>query len=247
MNIFRVIGTSGLALLACVIGNAVNAQDVTGKIRNNASTGRKLVYNAPVSDDAPSVRHDGITRSKGKSGLPRLFALAPEHVGTTTYAHPTLYWYQSDATKTTIEIGINRDDQIAPILETTNTAGRGIHKIELSKHNVKMEKGVEYEWHVTITNGDGQPSQDVVASGVIKQIDPPHAVSMNLATKKIEDLIYIFSEEGIWYDALECASKLIQQHPTNAEYRELRAELLDFGNLPDVAEYDRNPNSDRIR
>ncbi len=82
-------------------------------------------------------------------------------------------------------------------------------------------------------------SKDIVASGALKRIDPPQAVSANLLTNNLENLIYVLAEEGIWYDALELASQLIEQNPNNTAYRELRAELFDQGDLTEVADFDR--------
>ncbi len=240
-NLFTILGTAGFCLSA-IMTMPVIAESVTSAAKLHGDN-RTLVYNSPAADDAPSVRHDGIVRGENGNVSPNLYALAPAHIGTTTYEHPTLYWYQSDATTAKIEIGINKEGKTEPVFETEfiNERRPGIHKIELSKYKVKIEKGVEYEWYITIIKDTEDHSKDVIASGVIKRIDPPQSVSLNLQTKHIEDLIYIFAAEGIWYDALECVSKLIEQQPTNDAYRELRAELLDEGDLPEVAEYDRNP------
>ncbi len=71
-----------------------------------------------------------------------LYALAPDHIGATTYENPTLYWYQSATTDAKIEIGINRDDAVDPILQAQFNKQKGprIHKIELAQYNVKIEK-----------------------------------------------------------------------------------------------------------
>jgi len=234
---YRVSIMITILLFVCV--NAI-AKDSSRKI-TSSSAKRKLVYNKPVGDDSESIRHDGITRGKTDKNAPDLYALAPDHVGTTTYENPTLYWYQSATTDAKIEVGINRNDQIDPILQVvfTKRKGPGIHKIELSKHNLKIEKDIEYEWFVTILEDAKDHSRDIVASGALKRIDPPKSVASNLLSNNIEDLIYTFAEEGIWYDALEFASQLIEQHPDNPEYRELRADLLDQGDLIEVADFDR--------
>ncbi len=202
---------------------------------------RKLIYNNPMPEATAGVRENVTVRGAGQSAVPELFVLAPDHIGITTHEKPTLYWYQSDSVGTAVEIAINRDDQVDPVLETSadGTTQRGIHKFELAKHQIAIEKDVEYQWYVTMRSGSEERSEDILASGMIKRIDPPRAISQNLLSQNQEDLIYTFAEEGIWYDALECVSNLIEQNPENNTYRELRAELLDFGNLPEVAEYDR--------
>ena len=230
-----------LIALVIIAASVCHANELQRKITSHTGK-RKLAYNKPVGDDSEPIRHDGISRGKTNGKSVDLYALAPNHVGSTTYENPTLYWYQSATSDAKVEIGISRNDQNDPILEIeyNEKNGPGIHKIELAKHKFKIEKNVEYEWFVSIIKDTKDHSKDIVASGAIKRIAPPKSVAANLLTNNAEDLIYTFAEAGIWYDALELVSKQIEQHPDNTEYRELRAELLEQGDLIEVAEFDRN-------
>ncbi len=49
--------------------------------------------------------------------LPRLRTLAPEHVGATSEAQPTLYWDLAAASEVPVEITVVAEDGIEPLVE----------------------------------------------------------------------------------------------------------------------------------
>ena len=203
-------------------------------------TKRTLVYK-PRAENLPSIRIDGNSRSLD-SNLPTLYALAPGHIGCTISAQPTLYWYQSQPITAQCELVIMGEDKTTPIFITKyETADRaGIMEIKLAEHEIELSKNVQYCWSISIIPDPDRRSKDVIAVGMIERIDPPESIASALITKSQEDLVYILSREGIWYDAVEKISHLIAAQPERSELRILRAELLDQGNLIEVAEYDRN-------
>ena len=133
------------------------------------------------------------------------------------------------------------EDKTKPIFEKKfDSAGwSGIKEINLTDFGIELSKGIPYMWSVSIIPEPEHRSKDIIAVGTIVVVDPSKSLASALITKSQEDLVYILSEEGIWYDALEKISHLIALQPERSELRVLRAELLDQVNLVEVAEYDR--------
>src|SRR5688500_14153006 len=70
----------------------------------------------PPRVGTPAGRVGGGTRGLGV--LPTLYVLAPNHVGLTTQAQPSLYWYLSQSTTTPIELTVIDAQGVSPLLET---------------------------------------------------------------------------------------------------------------------------------
>ena len=69
-------------------------------------------------------------------------------------------------------------------------------------------------------------SKDLVASGVIKRIDPDADLKQKLASTTPATLPGVYAEAGIWYDALSVLSDQIETHPEDQTLRRTRADLL---------------------
>ena len=225
----------GMHVITCQ--NLFSENDLSSDKRSDKI--RKLVYKPRVAN-AQEVRIDGHSRSVDMSS-PSLYVLAPEHTGFTIKEKPTLYWYQSKPANAKFEFAIVGEDPSKPVFTIgyTPAAGTGIQSIKLSEHDVLLKKGIEYSWYVTIIPDDEHRTKDVFASGAIERIAPPLKVAKSLTNKSKKDLAYILADEGIWYDALEMISHLIESSPSENLFKELRAELLDQGNLSEAAEYAR--------
>ena len=226
----------GINLTFCPV---LFSEDVVDSRLNAESKKHKLTYQAP-NRSAPLVRIDGIRRGFG-SALPSLYVLAPKQVGYTLKEKPTLYWYQSEPSAAQFEFVLLGEDKTKPIFTFQNTPSNvsGIQSVRLVEHNVKLSKGIQYTWYVTIVPDPEHRTKDIFASGMIERITPSPRVAKGLVNKSKKDLVYVLAEGGIWYDALETISSLIESDPREVSLRELRAELLYQGNLPEIADYDR--------
>ena len=203
----------------------------------------KLVYKPPT-EHAPTVRIDGGARNVD-SVRPSLYVLAPQHVGYTIKEKPTLFWYQSQPLNAQFELVVAGEGQTKPILRISHNSAEktGIQCIRLAEHNVKLARGIKYRWSVSLILDPDDRSKDIFSSGMVERIDPPETVLKRLMTWKKKDLVYVLAEEGVWYDALDAVSSLIESNPDDPELRDLRAELLNQGNLPMVAKYARTPGA----
>lgn len=182
----------------------------------------------PPQRGAPQARVGGGTRGTG-GDIPELQVLAPDHVGLTTQAQPTLYWYAHSPVIAHIEFALIDEVAIDPLLEveTGEVKVTGIQHLNLADHNIRLEPGVPYQWSVALVMNEDSRSTDVMASGVIELVEPDEAVSSRIAGSRGTDLVAAYANEGIWYDALDTISSMIASSPQDQELVAIRATLLD--------------------
>ena len=170
-----------------------------------------------------------------------LVVLAPDHTGLTTREQPTLYWYVSKPVPARLEVTVINDEAIDPALEqVVATPGvAGIQSIDLANSGTRLEPGLEYRWFVSVIADPGQRSNDVVASGTIQRIEPHAALKGKLAGADERTLARIYAEEGVWYDAIDALSRMIEKSPGDVALREQRAALLEEVGLQAAANYER--------
>ncbi len=198
------------------------------------TTKRKPLYRPPLRG-APGRRIGGGTRG-AKDSLPELVVLAPDHTGLTIKKQPTLYWYLSKPVTTKIEITLNDETGFKPVLEINLNApdSSGIQRVRLSDHGINLKRDEEYEWFVAVVFDSGNRSQDVISGGVIKRAEPSKALLDKLEKADKHERLYIYAEEGLWYDAMESISELIAANPEDRALLAQRASLLEQVGLPRI-------------
>jgi hypothetical protein len=203
-----------------------------------AQSGHAPVYK-PLFPNAPKVRVDGRVRG-ADDALMTLTVLAPEHVGLTTKAQPSLFWYQSKSAKAKFELSISETKSSTPLLELTFDRGPadGIQRVRLAKHNIVLKPDVEYHWSVAMVVDEENRSKDLVASGVVKRIEPGPSLQKRLTGSPDTELPFIYADEGIWYDSLESLSDLIDKQPRVKSLHEERAVYFMQVGLHEAAMYE---------
>lgn len=199
-----------------------------------------VVVYVPPKLGAPKGRVGGGARGT-VPGIPRLTVLAPDHPGRTVEAQPNLYWYVSRPTNDPVEFTLMSDDQVHPLVEArlADATQAGVHKVSLVQHGFKLSPYSTYRWYVAVVHEPDRRSKDVIAGGVIERIDMPDGLAEQLKNAKSEDQPKIYAGAGIWYDAINALSTLIDASPRDAALRVQRATLLEQVGLLDVAGYDR--------
>ena len=195
------------------------------------------VYKPPPRG-APGGRVGGGTRGAPGRDIFVLSVLAPDHTGLTTKEQPSLFWFVSSQTSLTLELTIVDPNATEPLLETRIAApvARGIHRLRLSDFRVRLAVGVPYQWSVAVVPDPARRSRDILASGTIERIESAGGLEAKVATRGKEDLVSLYAEEGIWYDALETVCDLIEGSPGDTTPRRYRAALLTQAGLPEIAE-----------
>jgi hypothetical protein len=196
------------------------------------------IYKPPLRG-APAGRVAGGTRGPNEK-FPYLCLLVPEHVGLTTNAQPSLYYFVSQSTSCPVEFVLLKKGAVYPLVETRIQSPKqsGIHAIYLSDYGARLKKGIQYRWFVALVPDAQHRSKDVLAAGAIEFIDMPHGLSTELQSASEGEAPSIYAEAGIWYDALAALSALIEKKPEYSDFRKERASLLDQVGLARAAEYE---------
>ena len=192
-----------------------------------AATLSRIIYKPPLLD-APPARVGGSTPcTGGKAAI--LQVLAPDHAGLTTQAQPTLYWYASTPVVVRFEIAPINEDETAPLLKVEAGSKKlaGIQQLGLGDHNISLQPELTYQWSVMLAADEGSRSAGVIASGLIKRMEPGEGLTSRIKRIKGTGLVNVYASEGIWYDALETISSMIEESPGDKGLVAIRASLLD--------------------
>jgi hypothetical protein len=111
-----------------------------------------------------------------------------------------------------------------------------VHRLPLPSQILKPN--VEYQWSIAIVPDPRQRANDIIASGFIQRVAPPQALTARLQRASPRELPYIYAEEGLWYDALDAVSVLIDSAPRDKALRTQRAALLGQVGLAQAADND---------
>ena len=181
----------------------------------------------PPSRGAPATRLTGGSRGSGDATI-TLDVLAPDETGLTTQEQPSLFWYQSKPAEAKFELTLLEENKLKPMLQVkfARSSAAGVQRIKLSEHGVKLAPNIEYQWVVALVTDPDNRSSDLVASGAIKRIEPSTELRAKVAGASPSALPGIYAEAGIWHDALETLSDLVDAKPTDKTLRQTRADLL---------------------
>jgi uncharacterized protein DUF928 len=205
-------------------GDVAFAQDAAKKEVASSSSGVKF---RPTTTGAPSVRVTGGSRGTGDATI-TLDVLAPDDIGITTQEQPSLFWFQSKPADAKFELTLLQENKVKPIVQVLieRSTKAGIQRLKLSDHGAKLAPGVEYQWVVALVTDPNNRSSDLVASGVIKRVEPSADLKAKIAKAAPASLAGTYAEAGIWYDALSVLSDQIEAQPENKSLRETRTDLL---------------------
>lgn len=232
------------ALIVVIISLAMNVEGAekstpaqpTKATKNKQTT---PVYKPPLRG-APKGRIGGGTRGTSERESFSLQVLAPDHVGNTINEQPCLYWFISKSTGYPLELTVTERRAIKPVLEKTLTVPDqgGIQFACLSEYEVKLSKGSMYKWFVTLVIDPETRSKDILAGGMLEVVDSTPILTEKLNSADQSRYSDIYAEEGLWYDAIDAVSKMIETSPDNVEYRKWLESLLEQVGLADVAIYE---------
>lgn len=199
----------------------------------------KPIY-TPPKHLIPRARVGG--QMRGTEGTdPEVQALVPDHVGLTTHRTPVLNWFLSKPTTNEVRFTLIDNRVIKPIHEAPLPAitKAGIYKIDLKELGVELDPEVQYRWYISVIRNPDSPSQDIVAGGVIERCELSECLSvMDARLGCNQQGVVANARAGFWYDAMGCLCNMIDENPTDAKLRRLRAALLKQVGLNGVAEWD---------
>lgn len=219
-------------LLGLQVAGVLAADKDTPSVRNAAPAG--IVYKPPLRG-APQARVGGGTRGSESAAVVQV--LAPDHVGLTTQAQPTLYWYARTPSVARFEVALIDAEGIDPLLEVETDTGMaaGIQHLNLGDHGVSLQPGVSYQWSVALVVDAHNRSSDLVASGVIERIELDENQDNRIRGSSGLQRVQTLAGEGLWYDALDEVSLLIAASPDDESLQAARNQLLAQVGLEEIA------------
>jgi Domain of Unknown Function (DUF928) len=191
-----------------------------------------FVYQPP-NRGAPGSRVGGGTRS-----IHQLLALAPPHVGLSSSDQPRLYWYQAPGFRNRLRFRLGMAGAPAALVDAPldPQINGGIHHVDLARYGIHLAPGHIYNWWIVLEPDPYQSWTKVVSGGSI-ELAPPDP---NLELASVQLRPYLAARHGLWYDALDGISRLVDDQPDSTLWRLQRAQLLEQGSLMEAAAYDRD-------
>lgn len=158
--------------------------------------------------------------------------IAPDHVGLTTMAQPTLYWHASSPIRGAVAITVQDESSDAPALEARVEldGARGMIAVPLQALGVRLATGAEYRWSVAVLEDEDNPSRNVVTSGYVRRVSAP--------ARAENDEPAALAQSGYWYDAISALGERIGREPAQPQWHRQRAALLDQVGLAEAARDD---------
>ena len=159
----------------------------------------------------------------------------------TSHKQPVLFWYQSAPASVSFELALVQPDKSKPLLsiKLDKAEQAGIRSVSLAQQNITLEPGIEYRWNIALVPDSSNRSKDKVASGVIKLVPQPAELKEVGEKTSLVEVAAISAKAGLWYDALQAISQAIARNPNDASLHNLRASLLEKGDLPEAAKAER--------
>lgn len=198
-----------------------------GGIGGAARVMKEVPFYSPSMRRAPDGRIGGATRGDKDFQL-----LVPNHTARTISDQPNLYWYPAKPASMRFKLTIAKGDEEQPFFyKELQGVKAGINIVRLAEYGVRLERDFKYEWCII---GDIDEH-----CGTILVVAPPAQLQDKLKTAGAGKAHYVYAEEGLWYDALQSISEMIEASPDKKDLRADRAALFEQVGLTDAADADK--------
>ncbi len=223
-----------LVTITSVSSAAEQAQAIDSPKARSTTIRPAILYKAPLRDDPPAVVSQSARSMEGKATI--LQVLAPDHAGLTLQPQPILYWYARTPITVRFTIAATEKPGANPLLKVDIKKGAGIQQLDLGKHDISLQPELSYQWSVVQLMDKGKQSTTTIASGIIERIKPGEGLSSRIKKSQGTELVNVYAIEGIWYDALETISSMIDSSPEDQSLVAIRKSLLQHAGLQIAAE-----------
>ena len=194
----------------------------------------------PPDNGLPGRREGGGTRGGCAAQQPALTALIPQtNLGLTLQDYPTFFWYVSPNTAAAAEF-VLLDESNAQVytamLPLSNQSGLVQVSLPSDGSLPPLETGKLYHWYFSLICDPLDRSADQFTDGWVQKTQPSVELAQQLETASNQAKFALYSEAGIWYDAVATLVTLRQQQPTNAALAQQWQSLLESVGLTAIAE-----------
>jgi hypothetical protein len=215
--------TVGLTLVSLVPAQAVptppDQGSPPGRQRGGASRGDCMDYQ-DLTALVPVV--DGIVWSQTSSPAPEFFYYIPKAL---TKDIPLELVVQDS------------EDNYVFRREFSVDAAAGILTVPLTSEGAGLTPGEAYSWTFSIYCDAARPSASVSVFGTIKRVAESDMMEpdSNLTPAMQLELAKQYADAGLWHEAMGLTLAAYQAEPSNDEYRDTLASLLEQAGLADLS------------
>lgn len=157
----------------------------------------------------PGRRQATHTEGAGSRGcnvdqVVKLKLIAPQdHVGLTTSAQPTFFWYVSRPTTLPLRFTLVEQDEPEPLVDSYFRLKQGgIVKFKLPP-NITLQPDREYRWTVSLICNKQRPSANMYAFTWIRRSTLPASFALQLEEAETDlEKGLVYARSGLWYDAV---------------------------------------------
>ncbi len=161
-------------------------------------------YRPPKPPSAPKENGTNATRggceSNASVGLSPLVPFS--RVGQTSTQHPTFTWFMPDRSPYPLQLRLFTSTG-QPLYRTQMQSQPGMMQFSLPQDQPGLAIGQSYRWQVVLVCNPNAPSMNVVAAAEIAVVKPSSALQTQLAAAQTpQQRIDLYTESGLWYDAI---------------------------------------------
>lgn len=182
------------------------------------------------------ARTDSVMRG-ASDALPEARPLAPEHVGATLDASPTLYWVVFANSDLPVELTVIDEQRTEPLLElrVEPPVAAGLHALRLADHGVQLAPDTTYQLYVALVPDLRHRDLDRVSGAAIRFTPASDDALRRLAEGGPARRGHVLAEAGYWIDAFDAITRVADAHPESVRAAAQRAVLLEQAGQSDVA------------
>ncbi|MCP4696567.1 MAG: DUF928 domain-containing protein [Gammaproteobacteria bacterium] len=169
--------------------------------------------------------------------------LAPDHIAWTQQAKPVLYWWTARPASYKARITITENPTFPNFSrqliydKTVDLSNRqGIQSVALTKQKTSLRVDGLYKFSVAVLCNPEHPSANITSLGKVRRVAASAKLAAEMRKARSWDYAYIYAKNGLWFDALHELLELESRYPDQPILRKVRMELLNQGNLTQVAE-----------
>jgi hypothetical protein len=182
----------------------------------------RYVSNAALAGGSLESLRLGSAIRGSQGALPRVQAMAPDHVAAVESATPTLYWWLSGASDVPVELTLVGRESGETLIERrfAPPVRRGLHGLGLSQADVRLPEGSVVEWYVALVVDETRRELDVVSNAALR-FAPPAAPLVAEPGREA----HVRAAAGYWIDAFAQLTRWIEAEPESETLQAHRTAL----------------------
>jgi|GEM_PF-444955 len=195
-------------------------------------------FQPPDTGSLPGRREGGGTRGTWMlEGRPPIALMPESNLGLTSAERPMLYFYvPPEVAGLVAELYMfNEVGEGEGSLFITLPQAGGIVGLPMPAALPPLTVGDTYRWYFAIQVDPVDRSGDLILSGFVRRVADDPALQQRLSTLPIEDHASVYSEQGLWFDAINLLGMMRSQNPDHFLWESQWEALLESVDLEAIA------------